>query len=358
LFDCQQIGPTSASFIQKTDMNNNNIPLPMILSTFNKKHKTKKTDEKDGFVFSPEDIELKDDAFHKSTLLPFTEWWYFDAEFENGYSVQLGIRLISLLKRILAFSRLDIYKDGKLLSHKRKIHTMRNFKASTEVPLVKIAGKEIMNGQIKQGKWVYYLSFELDDTAANLRFIGNTKGWKGHVPGSNWGVILPRADVVGKIRIKGEGIDVKGTGYHDHNWNVTPDAVFNNFGWYWGKINSENFTIIWSNILKTESLSCPLLVINQKNQGYMNIDPKCISIIAEEMQEENRKKIPNGFTIDAKNDDISLHVDMEVLGIHHVKIMAIMKYWRYHVRCTGSIIFNSIKEKIDRMQMAEYLRFK
>jgi hypothetical protein len=47
-------------------------------------------DEKiDTFEFSPQDINLKDDAYHGSKGLQFTEWWYFDAALNDGYSIQL-----------------------------------------------------------------------------------------------------------------------------------------------------------------------------------------------------------------------------------------------------------------------------
>lgn len=326
----------------------------MIINNANKQ----KLREYDRFVFSPESIELKDDAFHYSSLLPFTEWWYFDATFEDGYSVQLAVRLISLLRRVMAFSRLDIYKDGEMLSHERKTYTMKDFKASTEKPVIKIKEKEIINGYInKEKKWVYELSFNLKDTSADLKFIGCTKGWKGTVPGSSWGVILPRAEVTGIIRLNGKEIKVKGTGYHDHNWNVKPIAV-TNMGWLWGKFNSKGYTITWANILKTKTLSYPILVINKKDDEYINIRPEHVKILAEDFRKENGKLIPHRFTIDMKNEDTSLHVNMDVLGIHHTKVMGVMKYWRYHVRCIGYIIVGSIKESIDEIHMAELLRFR
>ena len=48
---------------------------------------------------------------------------------------------------------------------------------------------------------------------------------------------------------------------------------------------------------------------------------------------------------------------MKVLGIHHVRMMGIMNYWRYHVKCTGSITVDSEEETIDEVHMTEFLRF-
>ena len=317
-------------------------------------------DQKEKFVFSPQEIELRDDAFHITGLLPFTEWWYFDAKFENGYTVQLGIRVISFLKRFIVFSRLDIYKDGNLLSHKRKTYIMNDFQISSEEPNIKLAEKEIIKGYVDKdtGKWIYNLSFELYETSAVLQFTGLTKGWTGKVPGSNWVVALPRAEVRGKIRVNGKEIDVKGIGYHDHNWDVKPSAVIFNYGWTWGKINSKNYTMTWANIMETRSRSNLILVINKKNNGHVNINPKYLKIVTKDSSMQKEEKIQNGFTIEVNNDNLSIYVDMKVLDIHHVRIMGFMKYWRYHVRCTGSITFENKKETIDEIQMAEFLKFK
>ena len=78
--------------------------------------------KKSPFLFKPEDITIKDDAYHGSDYPRFTEWWYFDAVFDNGYSIELNIRVLSIIKDrlVLIYKRTDIYKDGKLIKHMRK----------------------------------------------------------------------------------------------------------------------------------------------------------------------------------------------------------------------------------------------
>jgi hypothetical protein len=272
----------------------------------------------------------------------------------------MSIRIFSAFKLSFIFLRLDIYKDGNILSHKRKMFLMKDSLVSRDMPLVKIAGKQIMIGQIEvsTGRWAYDLNFEIGDTLASLHFIGSTKGWKGqHRGGDWWAVVLPRAEVSGKIKVKDKEIEVKGIGYHDHNWEVNAFAIMN-FGWYWGKINSKNYTITWGNIMETKSISQPLIVINKNDGDYINIKPENIRFNVKDFQSERGKQIPSSFIIDAEDEKISLHADMKSLGIHHVKIMGIMNYWRYHVKCTGSITVDSREETIDEMHIAEFLRFK
>jgi len=311
------------------------------------------------FIFSPKNIKIKNDALHDHGLIPFTEWWYFDATLNDGYTAQMGIRLISLLKLKLVFTRLDIYKDGKLISHERKTQYMPSFKLSKEKPFIKIAGKETMKGFIDKDKqkWVYDISLKLQNTAVDLRFTGSTKGWMGKVPGSIWGVLLPRADVEGTLEIKKEIIKVKGEGYHDHNWNITPRVIFN-YGWYWGKTNSQNYSITWASVIGNKRNYNTLLMINKKNDGYININPKNIELILGDYRKFKKKKIPYNFQIKVKDEEAEIDLKMKILDIHHVKIMGFMNYFRYHVVYNGFIDFKGKKEKINEMRMAELLVFK
>ena len=84
------------------------------------------------YVFSPTNITLKDDGFHGSKAPRYTEWWYFDAVFENGYSAQMSVRLLSIIKNrfIPVYKRLDIYRDGEILHHNRKRYSYKKFHIS------------------------------------------------------------------------------------------------------------------------------------------------------------------------------------------------------------------------------------
>ncbi len=322
-----------------------------------------KNNKKCSFSFSPTDITIKDDAFHGSRSSRFTEWWYFDAILDKGYSVQLSIRVLSIIKNRLVFiiPRFDIYKDGKLEKHTRKKYRLKDFHASHDIPFVKLAGKQFIKGHVDKstGQWIYDLSFEINDASADLRFVGCTKGWKGKNPGGDgWGVMLPRATVTGKIRYNGKEINVKGVGYHDHNWEVKASAAMSNFGWYWGKINSDNYTITWATIFKTRNLGQPLLVANTKNKGYVNVKTENINFVVTDTHIENGKLLPHTFILDAHDENVSVNITMKVLDIHHVKMMLIMNYWRFHLHCKGSIKIGSKEELIDETHIAELLRFK
>lgn len=329
-------------------------------NTTNKKETTQFNRLTDTFEFSPQDIILKDDAYHGSKGLQFTEWWYFDAALNDGYSIQFSARILSGLKLSFLFVRFDIYKEGHLTVHKRKIHLLKDVEISKEKPFIKIAKRTIMNGHLdeKTGNIIYDVSFKMDEVSAEFQFIGTTKGWKGrHEADDWWAVTLPRAQVTGTITIDQEITKVNGSGYHDHNWNVKIFAL-KNIGWYWGKIYSDRTAITWANILRTTVKVQPLLVINTIHKGYINVPPRNLHLIATDISKENGKMIPHVFTLDAETNTITLHVTMKTVDIHHVKIFPLMDYWRYHVKCTGSVTVDSETESIDNLYIAEFLKFR
>jgi hypothetical protein len=314
----------------------------------------------DIFEFSPQNIVLHDDAYHGSKGLQFTEWWYFDATLNDGYSIQFSARILSGLKLSFLFVRFDVYKEGHLVTHKRKMHLLKDVEISKEKPFIRIADRTIMNGYLDEqtGNLTYMISFQMDDVAAELQFVGITKGWKGkHEANDWWAVALPRASVTGTITLPEHTLTVNGSGYHDHNWNVKIFAL-RNIGWYWGKIYSDRTAITWANILRTTVKIQPLLVINTIHNGFVNISPKDLTLTATDIFEENKKMIPHEFSLDAQTDTVSLHVQMKCVDIHHVKIFPLMDYWRYHVQCTGSIQVDKDIESIDNLYIAEFLKFR
>jgi len=315
-------------------------------------------DGADDFVFSPEDITLKDDAFHGSDSLHFIEWWYFDAIFDNGYSIQMNVIVISIVDQYLVTARLNVYKDGEIEAMQKETYIKSKFYASQSIPQVILDGKQVLNGYIDHitGEWIYDVAFEFDGTKTELQFIGTAEGWKGNTPISGWAVILPKAEVTGNITLNDKEIEVVGTGYHDHNWDVTI-AAYINFGWTWGKFSSNNYAIVWSSIMKTRLSRQPLLVVNNGKHEYINIEPENIYIATADFSMENWRVIPHKFTVIVDTEDIFLHVTMTTVAIDHIGIGSI-QYWQYHVKCVGSITVNSQTETINEMQTAELMRFR
>jgi len=308
------------------------------------------------FVFLPKDIELKDDAFHGSETLHFTEWWYFDAVLDKGYSIQVSIQVIEMINLELVMAKLNVYHNEKLLVAQEQIYLPDDFYASSDIPLIKLEGKPVMSGYTRHGQWFYDLSLEMADTAAELQFVGDAKGWKGKAPVGGWAVILPKAEVSGTLTINGVKKEVTGVGYHDHNWELTAQAGAN-FGWYWGKIHANILTATWSSIMKTRAGYDPILVINVGQYEYINIRPEHVQFLVKEYTVKNLRFIPREISLIANTKEVSVEITMTALDVHHIQIGPI-KYWRYHMQCTGSIRVDSHVEKVDTIQIAECIRFR
>lgn len=310
--------------------------------------------------FLPQDMMIRDDAFHGRGRLPFTEWWYFDAMFDNGYSVQMSIRIISSFGKGLVFERLDMYYNHTIITDRTRTFQMSDLNASSEIPLVQLQGTTIFTGTLNAttGFFDYVVSFEFPGYAADLRFVGCTQGWKGQQKGGDWwAVALPRADVSGSIIIDNETIDVEGTGYHDHNWDVTATSVMR-FGWFWGKFNSPDYSVTWSMLLPNRISKVPILVVNKRNAGYLAIPQKEVWFSAEDIRSDHLMRVPYFFNIGTMTETVLLIVDMAVIHVDYKRIMGTMHYWRFHVKCTGTILLDGQAETVNGVFIAEYVRFR
>jgi hypothetical protein len=315
---------------------------------------------KSGEGFVPQDMVLRDDAFHGRHNLPFTEWWYFDAMFDNGYSAQMSVRILKLFGKGIVFKRLDLYQNQSILTDQIRTYHLTDLNTSTEVPLVQIQENTILTGtqNTTTHYFEYDVSFEYPGYAALLHFVGCTQGWKGqHKSGDWWAVVLPRADVTGIIILNNETITVTGTGYHDHNWDVTGKS-FLRFGWYWGKINSPDYTATWSALLPTRVTWQPILVMNIKNAGYLPVASRDIWFSVKDLHLNHLMPVPYFFHVGAMTSTVLLIVDMVVVHVDYKRIMGTMHYWRFHVRCTGTILLDGHAETVDGVFIAEYIRFR
>ena len=62
-----------------------------------------------------------------------------------------------------------------------------------------------------------------------------------------WFVAQPSAVVSATLKVGGQVRDLKGRGYHDHNWGNAPMNKLINH-WYWGRVRIGDYTVITSDI--------------------------------------------------------------------------------------------------------------
>jgi hypothetical protein len=321
-----------------------------------------------------ENIVPKDDAFHGNINLIDVEWWYFDAVFNDDYSIHVGLRIYHLKNSGYIETRINIYKKGKIEVEAKKRVLLSNFNTSTSFPYIEVNNKPIVEFDNKYynktGKWKYKVSLKIDDNEVNLNFLGTTKGWKMETSETSWTVALPKAKVTGEVIIREKKIIVNGIGYHDHNWGYSATTMFTNIGWYWGRITGEAVNITWAKTMINPKKGDLLTIINQdvnnlKNQnGYYNIHPKNIFFSYDNFIKNKRQMIPTKFYFkikDSKSEGkipINVNLQMNTIFLQHSRIFT-AHYWRYHVNAFGEISIGSYSEILDgKPQIMEFLSFK
>ncbi|MFW6119867.1 MAG: hypothetical protein ACOC80_03070 [Petrotogales bacterium] len=319
-------------------------------------------------------ITPKDDAFHGNINLLDVEWWYFDAVFDNGYSIHVGIRTYHIRNSGIVESRINIYKKGKAKVETRKTDLFSNFYTSYCHPCIRFDDKPVVEFDQahyrKTGEWKYHISLTIDLHKVDLTFIGTTQGWKIETSDTSWTVALPKAKVSGTITINGNTIPVKGVGYHDHNWDYSPVTSFKNIGWFWGRIMGETLNVTWAKTIHTPEKSDLLAVINQDKNNVQNkkefysIPPAHILFTPKKFSNKYQQRIPTEFDFnitDTISDDhipINANIHMKTLSTQHTRIFT-AHYWRYHVKTMGKISVASTTEILEnKIQIMELLTFK
>jgi len=208
-------------------------------------------------------LDRIDDAFHNQPSPDAFEWWYFDAIFDNGYSMVtswhiggVGMEIADPGYGHIVFAIYD--PDGK------KTDTVGAFPAnavfaSTETCDVKM-GDNRVHGEFPR----YEVHFRSGDIGGDLLFENLTQGIRNPPDGvtyfsqqpdkyMGWAIAQPRARVTGKLILAGEEILVNGVGYHDHNWGNVSFQEFCDH-WYWGRLFLPKHTLIYATLQTAESV--------------------------------------------------------------------------------------------------------
>lgn len=307
--------------------------------------------------FYPQDVTLADDAYHP-TMLPRTEWWYFDAVLGN-YTIQASVRIVTINRHGSVTTRLNLYKDGASIASTGTKDRFAHLTASQQTPDVSLDGIQLIHGTYNATTDTYDYTLAIGTVGFNatLNFTGRTKGWKILRPlGDGWAVMCPRADVAGTIHLKDLTLTLTGIGYHDHNWGLgTAKAL--RYGWYWGKINSDHYTLIWSEIETTRLTHTIIAVENTLDGGYQYIPQDNVWFAREERSLDHLHLIPYRFFISIQNPDQMSVFHLNVITIHYERFLGFIKYWRYHFHATGSFTFGITTELVDETSIGEFIRF-
>lgn len=312
--------------------------------------------DKSRIKFQPYDISNVDDASHLKDNFSNIETWYFDGYFNDKYSMVVLINVLHINGFGFVLTGLFIYKDTKPIITIRSRFPLKIFFGSTENPVIKIGDKTIINYQgidKKTGFWSYNISMGDTTNGVDLLFVQKNKSWKGKTLLGQW-LVVPLFDVTGSLFVNGKKLNVTGVGYHDHNI-YSLYAPFLIKGYHFGKIPLDKYNITWANVMNRKGFDQPIVVIN-KQDSYISVDPSNIKFVIEKELKNNRKTIPEIFKICVDTDYLNLSVKSLMKSIHNIHFPA-LNYWRYHIHYLGELTIDSNTINIDLNDISELLRF-
>ncbi|MGE8077534.1 hypothetical protein [Peribacillus loiseleuriae] len=205
----------------------------------------------------PTEPHPKEDGMRTDGREGSYEWWYTDAEFEDGTTIVT----IFYTKNHFdvpgpAWPTVDIditHPDGT-----KALMSSQESKGSEINAKKDICDVNINQSYLKYQDGKYILHFEEGDIIYHAVMTSKLPMWRpnsGHwLYGDKvehyfaWFVAQPSAIIEATLTIGEKHIQLYGTGYHDHNWgNIGMEKLMNH--WYWGRAKIEGFDIIACDII-------------------------------------------------------------------------------------------------------------
>jgi hypothetical protein len=250
----------------------------------------------------------RDDGLHHHGGEGYYEWWYFDAQFDNGYSCVLTWhwRNAFLKPHIPTIQIFTYAPDGK-----------RHIGMAAVKPEECKAREDRCDVQMgdsfcRQEDGAYRVTMHAKGVGAELVFRNLLPGWKpasGFIYRSKaaeqgWAIAVPRGEVEGNLYLGGQVIPVKGRGYHDHNWgSVNMYECFQ--GWYWGRLFDPTCTLIyaWMLPLKEAEKSLPFLYLAKGNKPILATDKFQFVVEREEVDDITGKSTARDILIKSRGEE-------------------------------------------------------
>ncbi len=284
-----------------------------------------------GAVRNPVNYQRRDDAshiFHNEK--DYSEWWYFDASFSNGYHLVITYH----------------YRNFFLPNMPPSLQFFLYLPDGTRIDRYELCKPEETYADpnycdVKMGKsWVrdcgdhYRLVMDINEYGFDLVFRNTVPPWK---PGTGfnykneesrrvagWVVPMPAASVEGTITLKKEKITVEGYGYHDHNWgNFHTSDVFR--GWYWGRVHTDRYAIDWGWVLPRDDrmpIVSPLLLARP---GEIVLSTDMLEVTTEDftVDEKLGQRYPRHLVV--KTDTSGVKMKLAIRTTRVVEQMALPK---------------------------------
>jgi hypothetical protein len=209
-----------------------------------------------------EPTKPSDDGLHMDKRGMY-EWWYFDAHLDNGYIIVVFFHASNPNPGLEGKTGMEIVllrPDGVRVQ-KFIPYPKSDFTAARDKPEVTIGGNTLRVEQKNGELPVYEIDVKEEGLGCHFTYRAEVNGWKpgtglshfGDLGYFGWVIPFARASVEGTITDGDKTIQVKGIGYHDHNWLNFPFQSIIQY-WMWGRIYSENFTVAYAYIQCNEKV--------------------------------------------------------------------------------------------------------
>ena len=219
-----------------------------------------------------EAVQLWEDGARTDDSNNQFEWWYFDAELDDGSMVVAYFYKVHFLKDqfFIGFNYTSPEKEDffKLKYFKKNEVSFQSDSCAV------LMNKNSFSGNLNDYNIVLN-SDDFDGFGFNLNLKSLVSPYRPQdgiiKAGSDyfaWLAAVPNGNVDGTITVRGEEKKIKGSGYHDHNWGNTPlQKLFKSWTWFRGKAGP--YTVILAELNAVESrggFDIPILFVADENK--------------------------------------------------------------------------------------------
>ena len=204
------------------------------------------------------------------------EWWYFDAELDDGSLIVAYFYKVHFLKDqyFIGFN----YTSPENENFFRLKYFNKNDVSFSKDSCLVLMNDNSFTGNLKNYNITLNPS-DFDNYGFDLNLYSLIDPYRpqdGIINAGDeyfaWLAAVPNGEVEGTVTIDGVKKEIKGTGYHDHNWGNTPlQKLFSGWTWFRGKAGP--YTVILAELNAVENrggFDIPILFVASKDQRVVN----------------------------------------------------------------------------------------
>ncbi len=281
--------------------------------------------EKEGMKPTP---EIWEDGQRVPVDRKHFEWWYFDAELDDGSVIVIifgpkpYFDTHSLITPLIAIDYTDPKGETTREFYLEK-QWKKNYSSSQEQCDVRIKDNYFI-GDLK----TYKIKASTKSITAEIKLERLTQLGKRMDNGFlyfqknamekekyfAWFPSIPYGKVSGTLTINGKKRQINGHGYHDHNWgNADPSSLFNH--WYWARAHIGDYILLAGNLIARKEynfIQKPFALLLDKT-GILADDSEKITVSYDQIKKhpKTKKMVSNLLKFNYEDDKIKFKLNLQ-----------------------------------------------